>query len=207
MPRLITSTPAARFSAILRSSWAKAYGGMRSRRLLGFMQLLFEVLAETPLEHRPRPARQLDPQILAHLDLELTAVEQHGDRGIAAISAVLLHVGHRRPCRPGPGRQGLPHSALEDACADAPLAHRRVPRYVRAVGEELVSFDPGAESRQVQRLQLAEGVDTNRALGVADRDVLEDPLAPIGAQHSAPVAGTVRVVARAQARAAHVDGA
>src|SRR5205085_2944429 len=86
------------------------------------------------------------------------------------------------------------------------LAHRRVPRYVRAVGEELVSFDPGAESRQVQRLQLAEGVDTNRALGVADRDVLEDPLAPIGAQHSAPVAGTVRVVARAQARAAHVDG-
>src|SRR6478609_3330193 len=77
MPRLITSTPAARLSAILRSSWAKAYGGMRSRRLLGFMQLLLELVAEASGEHRPRPACQVDIEGIGHLHLELTAVEGH----------------------------------------------------------------------------------------------------------------------------------
>src|ERR1019366_5917581 len=68
IPRLITSTPAARFSSIVRSRRANAYGGMRSRRLLGLMQLLFEVLADPALEHRPRPACQVHPQILPHPD-------------------------------------------------------------------------------------------------------------------------------------------
>src|SRR5580693_6002250 len=77
MPRLITSTPAARFSAIFRSSSANAYGGIRSRRLLGFMQLLFELLAETTREHRSRPACQVDLQILPHLDQQLAAFEHH----------------------------------------------------------------------------------------------------------------------------------
>src|SRR5580693_8406269 len=77
MPRLITSTPSARFSAILRSSWANTYGGMRSRRLLGFMQLLLEILAEATREHRSRPACQVHAQILPHLHLQLAAVQQH----------------------------------------------------------------------------------------------------------------------------------
>src|SRR5258707_10300304 len=77
MPRLITSTPAARFSAILPSSWANAYGGMRSRRLLGLMQLLCELLAEAALEHGPRPACQVDAQVPPPLHLQLPAVEQH----------------------------------------------------------------------------------------------------------------------------------
>src|SRR2546421_777686 len=120
MPRLITSTPAARFSAIFRSSWANAYGGMRSRRLLGFMQLLFEVLAEAALEHRPRPTRQVDLQVLADLDLELTAVEQHGHASLATIAALFANVGDRCTGRSGPGGQRLPHPALEDPGADAP---------------------------------------------------------------------------------------
>src|SRR5271165_2927984 len=78
MPRLITSTPAARLSAILRSSCANAYGGMRSRRLLGFMKLLLELVAETTLEHRARPACQIDLQALPHLDDQLAAVQDHG---------------------------------------------------------------------------------------------------------------------------------
>src|SRR4029077_14623922 len=74
MPRLITSTPAARLAAILRSSSANAYGGMRSRRLLGLIQLLrclsgervsdsydllplpLELLAQAAGEHGQRPA-------------------------------------------------------------------------------------------------------------------------------------------------------
>src|SRR3981081_4159986 len=124
MPRLITSTPAARFSAIFRSSWAKAYGGMRSRRLLGFMQLLFEIVAQATLEHRPRPARQIDPQILADLDLELAAVEHHGDASSVTIAVVLLNVCDRGTRRPGAGGQGLPHPALEDPRADTPVAQR-----------------------------------------------------------------------------------
>src|ERR1700680_4775110 len=80
IPRLMTSTPAARFSAILRSSWAKAYGGMRSRRLLGFMQLLFSLFAEGARDHGPGPACQVDLKILPHLHQQLAAVEQDLDR-------------------------------------------------------------------------------------------------------------------------------
>src|SRR5689334_2320564 len=40
IPRLMTSTPAACFSAILRSSSANRYGVMRLRRSLGLIQLL-----------------------------------------------------------------------------------------------------------------------------------------------------------------------
>src|ERR1700761_6764052 len=78
MPRLMTSTPAWRFSAILRSSWANAYGGIFSRRLLGFMQLLFELVADRAGEHRARPACQVHLQVGAHLGLEPSPVEHHG---------------------------------------------------------------------------------------------------------------------------------
>src|SRR5258708_2949868 len=99
MPRLITSTPAARFSAILPSSWANAYGGVRSRRLLGLMQLLCEVVAEASLEHGPRPACQVDPQVLPHLDLQLAAVEQDDHVNVATRRSPLLPICDRRPAR------------------------------------------------------------------------------------------------------------
>src|SRR5581483_8542874 len=93
MPRLITSTPAARLSAILRSSWANAYGGIFSRRLLGFMQLLFELFAERAGEHRPRPACQVDLQVGPDLDLQLAAVQDDGDRRRARARRKALEVG------------------------------------------------------------------------------------------------------------------
>src|ERR1700691_3235489 len=75
MPRLMTSTPAARLAEIFRSSSANAYGGMRSRRLLGLIQLLHEVVTQATLEHEHRPACQIHAQILPYLDFELAAVE------------------------------------------------------------------------------------------------------------------------------------
>src|SRR5579871_1406784 len=74
---VITSTPAARFSAILRSSWANRYGGMRSRRSLCLIELLAEVVGERALVHGHGPAGQGHLQVLPHLDLELAAVEAH----------------------------------------------------------------------------------------------------------------------------------
>src|SRR5215831_14394353 len=96
MPRLITSTPASRFAAILRSSSANAYGGIRSSRLLGLTrgpsgrvvsrwlmlsailgQLVQNLLAETPREHGERPAGQVHAQVLPHVHVELAPVEHH----------------------------------------------------------------------------------------------------------------------------------
>src|ERR1017187_9951386 len=84
IPRLITSTPAARLAAIFCSSCANRYGGICSRRLLGCMQLLDEVIGQAAAEHGQSPAAQIDVQILSYLDLELAAVQHHGDRRISA---------------------------------------------------------------------------------------------------------------------------
>src|SRR5438552_16718742 len=97
MPRLITSTPAARLAAILRSSSANAYGGMRSRRWLGFirlpphrlnglappsgelLELSPELLAESAGKDGQRPARQVYTRLIADLPRELPAVSPDGD--------------------------------------------------------------------------------------------------------------------------------
>src|SRR3954453_6736023 len=69
MPRLITSIPCAFFSAILRSSWANRYGGMRSRRLLDLIQLLHEVVGQLGRVDGPRPSGQGHVPVLAALHL------------------------------------------------------------------------------------------------------------------------------------------
>src|SRR5580700_6411616 len=97
MPRLITSIPASRLEAILRSSSANRYGGISSRRLLGFMQLLDEFVGQDAAVHGHGPAGQVDVQILPHFDLELAPVEDHGDRRMAATE----HVRDRGASRPG----------------------------------------------------------------------------------------------------------
>src|SRR3954466_4127033 len=84
MPRLITSMPCAFFSAILRSSWANRYGGMRSRRLLDLIQLLHEFIAHLSGVDGARPAGQVHVQVLADLHLEVAAVEVHRHRALAA---------------------------------------------------------------------------------------------------------------------------
>src|SRR5947209_16935406 len=121
MPMLITSTPAARFSAILRSSSANRYGGIWSRRLLGLMQLLDELIGERAGEHRHRPAAQRNAEVLPHLDLERSAVEHHRDGRLAAGE----DMGHRRAGRAGAAGRGLADAALEDPRPDpVRLEHR-----------------------------------------------------------------------------------
>src|SRR3954470_19661061 len=114
MPRLITSMPCAFFSAILRSSWANRYGGMRSRRLLRLIQLLDELVAERRGIHAPRPASQDHVQVLPHVHLEVAAVEMYGHRALAA----LQDIGHGGAARAGPGRHRLADAPLEDTGRD-----------------------------------------------------------------------------------------
>src|SRR6478609_1687648 len=121
MPSEMTSIPAAFLSAIFFSSWAKRYGGIRSSRLLGLMELLDEVLGELASEDRDGPAGQVHVQVLGDLDLQLTAVEHDGDGrevGIVAPAAA-QHVRDRGAGRAGAGGERLADAALEDARADA----------------------------------------------------------------------------------------
>src|SRR3954453_13667785 len=114
MPSEMTSTPAAFLAAILRSSSANRYGGIRSRRSDGCMQLLDELSGQLAPEHRDRPAGQVDVQVLPHLDLELAAVEAHGHGRVAAAG----DVGDGRAAGTRARGQGLAHATLEDAGAD-----------------------------------------------------------------------------------------
>src|ERR1700753_4508135 len=93
MPRLITSMPAARLAAILRSSSANRYGGIFSRRLLGRMQLLDEIVRQGSGVDRHRPAAEGNVQILLDLDGQLPGGQPDRDRGIGAV----VRVGVGRP--------------------------------------------------------------------------------------------------------------
>src|SRR5450755_3495103 len=110
IPRLITSIPAARLAATLRSSSANRYGGIRSRRLLGFMQLLDQVVGELAPEHRDRPTAQVHVEVLPNLYLELSPLEHDRNGRVPAPK----HVGDRGAGGAGPAGGGLPHAALED---------------------------------------------------------------------------------------------
>ncbi len=81
--------PAARFSLTLRSSSANRYGGIFSRRLLGLLQLLDEVVGEPAAENRHRPAAQVDLQVLSHFHLELAAVAYVVSGGQAPVTVIL----------------------------------------------------------------------------------------------------------------------
>src|ERR1700737_4855966 len=114
MPRLITSTPAARLAATLRSSSANRYGGIRSRRSLCLIKLLVKVVAEAPGIDRYRPATEVDIQVLSDHDLQFAAVEHDLDGWRAASEPV----GDGGAAGAGPGRHRLSDSALEDPRAD-----------------------------------------------------------------------------------------
>src|SRR3954454_21906993 len=124
MPSEITSTPASFLAAILRSSSANRYGGIRSRRSDGCMQLLDEVGGELAPVHRDGPAGQVDVQVLLHLDLELAAIEPDRYRRLAAAQ----HVRHGCSDGSGPGGEGFPDTTLEDAGADDAGLDLRVER-------------------------------------------------------------------------------
>src|SRR3954468_17333050 len=202
MPSEITSTPASFFSRTLRSSSANRYGGSRSRRLLGCMQLRHQLVAHVALVYRPGPAGQLDLQIFADGHLQLAAVEADRDRAGRPAQ-------HRRDSRAGcagAGRHGLPHPALEDTCSNGRVALPPPERHVRAAREQLVALDGGAVERQVELLQPV--VQLDRALGVAGPDELELELALGGRQGAAAVLGPGgEVLGRLQAHPPHLDRA
>src|SRR6185312_88425 len=91
----------------------------------------------------------------------------------------------------GPRGERLPHAALEDPRPHAAAVDRQEAD-VGAVREELVPFDPGADRVEVEILELL--ADDDRALRVADRDVLELPLAPARAERAATVLAARREV-------------
>src|SRR3954447_4932438 len=161
MPSEITSMPCAFLSAILRSSWANRYGGMRSRRLLGLIQLLPELVAERGRVDALRPAGKGHVQVLAHLDLEIAPVEVDGHGALAA----LQHVGDGRAARTRAGRQRLPHAALEDACPDLPISYAVPERDVGTAGEQGVGLDRWAELLKIEVFQPL--CDLDRTLRIA----------------------------------------
>src|SRR4051812_14238381 len=137
IPSEITSMPCAFLSAILRSSCANRYGGMRSRRLLGLIQLLDEFVAERGRVDALRPAGECHVQVLPHLDLELAAVELHGHGARAAAEYV-------RDCGPagaGARGEGLADAALEDAGSYVAVRDRAPERDVGSAGEDVGGFD------------------------------------------------------------------
>ena len=149
--------------------------------------------AERAAVDRDRPAGELDAQGRVHADLELAAVERdrHG-RGAAA-----QHERDRRAARSRAGGLRLPHPALEDARADRVRAGVAPERDVRAVREARVVLDRRADRGKLERYELLEARDPDRALRVADRDVLEREAGDL----AGAVLASAREVLRAQPRA------
>src|SRR4051794_12338400 len=140
--------PCAFFSAILRSSWANRYGGMRSPRLLGLIQLLDEIVAERRGVHAPCPAGQRPVQGLPDPPPPVAAVEVHRNGTLPALEDE-SHGGARRA---GAGRERLPHAALEYPRRDLVLRVAAPERDVGPVGEEFVRFDRRTDVAELERL-------------------------------------------------------
>src|SRR5206468_5458167 len=168
IPRLITSTPAARLAATLRSSSANRYGGISARRSLGLIELLLEVVTELAAVHGPGPAGQVDVEVRAEEDVEPAAVEFDADSRRPAVEVV----GDGGAGGARPRGERLPHPALEDPRADQAGLELGVPGDVGPPGKALVVLDRRADRREVERV---EGIRANRTLGVADRDVAKGP--------------------------------
>src|SRR5215210_9122396 len=154
---------------------------MRLSRSLGRMQLLHELVAHCAAEHGHGPSGQAHAEVVTDLDLEVAAVEVDRDSALGAAEQGR----DRRPARARARGHGLPHPALEDAGGDLRLAVAAPEGHVRAVREELdVALDRRAELREVELLErrAVTLADLDRALRVADRDVLEAELAAGGGQ-------------------------
>src|SRR5919106_2816953 len=133
------------------------------------------------------PAAELDVQLVGDLHLQLASVQLDGEvvRGAAQVG------GNGRAGGAGARGKRLPHTALEDPCPHAVAADAEK-GHVGSVGEKLVALDLGPDRAQ---LQLLEGVGyLDRALRIAERDVLECPFPASCAQRAASVGGTGREV-------------
>src|SRR5436853_2773799 len=188
--------PAARLSAICCSSSWNLYGGMASRRLEGSAmpmgagiyaielirrvsdalvavqrgERLDQLRRELAGEDGLGPAVEPNREILGDLDLQLAPFELDHERARSAAE----EGGDGGTAGAGAGGERLPHPALEDP-RPHPVAVDREEADVGAVGEELVAFDPRPDLAEGEVVELLVG-DDDRALRVADRDMLELPL-------------------------------
>src|SRR3954447_15059970 len=174
---------------------------MRSRRLLGLIQLLDELVAERRGVHAPRPAGQDHLQVVSHLYLEVAPVEVHGNRALAA----LQDVGHGGAARAGARGHRLADAALEDPGCDRARAVRAPERDVGAVREQLAVLDRRPELGEVEPLEAV--VDLDGALEIADRHVLELQLPADDRHRPGPVGATRREVPGGKTSPPHVDPA
>ena len=208
IPSEITSTPAAFFSAILRSSCANRYGGIRSRRSTRSACSSFRKSSdERAREHGDRPAGQVHVQVLAHLDVSSPPSSAHGrPRDVAAAQ----HVRDGGAGRAGAGGERLADAALEDARADRGRAPaRRTRRRSCGSGTARCARSRGPSAGRSSASSSVHASTRDRALRVADRDVLEAPTArpPACRARRAPSAAPPGIVLRRQASAPHVDAA
>ena len=131
------------------------------------------------------------------------AVEQDRHRRGAAPG----DVGDRGPGRAGAAGGRLPDPALEDPRADPSGAYDGEPRDVRAVRKQLVMLNPRPDCGQVERVELRLAGDGDRALRVADLDMLKGPRLRAGCELAAPVWRAGREIGALKPRAADVDRA
>src|SRR3954453_4180092 len=108
----------------------------------------------------------------------------------------------RRAARAGAAGQGLPDSALEDPRADRVGSEVPPEADVGAVGEDAGALDLGPDRLQIEGIGV---LDADRALRVADRDVLEAERLALRLHFALTVRGTSREVGRRERRAAHID--
>ena len=197
-PSVITSMPAARFAAILRSSWANRYGGMRSRRSLCLIELLAEVVGERAREHGHRPAGQGHVQILPDLDRQLAAVEAHDDLGAAR------RRGGRRPprrSRRSPRRASRRRRARRSARGSRPGSSSRYQETLVRLGNSAWCSIAGPIAGEVERLELlavrsrTAGCRSRRAGSASSR-----PSASSSPRPSGGAGGKVGRARRARAR-------
>src|SRR5215204_1899881 len=190
MPRLITSTPAAFFSLIFRSSSANRYGGRRSSRLLGCIQLLQELLAQRAGVDGPRQAGHVHVHVLPHAALEYA----RADLGTAG-AAPEGHVGPVREQlvsldpRPVPLEVQL-FEAVLDLDRDLRVSHLHElepelaasrPERARAVVAtgRVVAFGVQPRAAHVKRAELPVDARPDLPGGRADREAVTlGPAAP-----------------------------
>ena len=170
------------------------------------MQLLDQLGGQLAAEHGDRPAGQVNVQVLPHLDLELAAVQAHGDRAVAAAQA---RTRRRRRSRRCPRTASPRRRARRCARGCASGVELGVPGDVGAVGKQL----GGARSAGRRRAGRAPRARRRRRSRIAHCGL---PIETCWKRHSRPAGARARraVVRRpdgksleVQPRAAHVDAA
>ena len=137
-------------------------------------------------------------QVLPHLHLELAAVERRRSPASRRRRARRRPPRRSRRCR---WRMSPPPRARRSAPGSARARARRTTTRSSGWGTARDARSRGPIAARSSALEPASSSTADRALRVADLDVLEAPASPSGRQLAAPVGGARReVVARSRAR-------